>query len=51
VPPEVTQILRDFAASGANGQVILNLNRGAIETYKIVHYERIIDKEGGGKRQ
>lgn len=51
VPPEVTQILRDFAANGDNGQVILNLNRGAIESYKTVRYVRVIDKEKGSKRQ
>lgn len=44
VPAEVEKILRDFADSEENGQVILNLNRGAIESYKTVRYVRVIDK-------
>lgn len=51
VPPEVEQILRDFAKAGENGQVILNLNRGAIESYKTVRYVRVIDKGDSSKRQ
>lgn len=45
VPLEIEQVLRDFANNRESGQVILNLNRGAIESYKMVRYVRVIDKE------
>ena len=49
VPAEVEEILRDYAAAGDSGQVILNLNKGAVESYKTVRYVRVIDKRGARK--
>lgn len=51
LPAEVEEILRDFADSSDNGQVILNLNGGQIESYKTVRYVRVIDRKRGGKGQ
>lgn len=46
VPPEITAILRDFAQNKDSGQVILNLNKGEIQSYKTVRHVRVIDKGG-----
>jgi hypothetical protein len=45
VPEEVREILIAFAQQGENGQVILNLNNGWIESYKVVRYLRVVDRE------
>lgn len=46
VPEEVRDILIDFVQRRENGQVILNLNNGWVESYKVVRYRRVVDRGG-----
>lgn len=51
IPKEVREALSNFALRRENGQIVLNLNDGFVQSYKTVRYVRVVDKKGKDKRQ